>query len=327
MEQQRIEKFEMPIIGGIYSDLTKLDFSFIDIRLIEVHSSSLDDYITEIEPEISHLNLGFVDDIREKDYRDNPNKKYAIVKNNIKEDFDQEDIYNVYRLLLIVYPSDLQIEYIIEFYESDGLMQTSSMSLFDKNWSGHYESDLLMIFAVEDANYDDYNEFNKFSKLYFSRLKNEGYLGLVIENYIASFSASRLHYKYLNLCMALESMISGPQELSYRLRRTVAILCGKSAWYCKHIFNNMNDFYTLRSKIIHGEEYSYDKLIKYLPKLRALVSRVIIELLIHNIETNVELNDIVTKIGFGERKKISKDWQHFDLNITTWVETNVRSID
>ena len=315
--------FEIPILSGIYSDLSILDFSFLNIKLIEVKSQTFEDYLKEIEPKLSPINTGFLDAILEDDYNDNPDRKYAIVEDNPKNGIDLNNIYNVYQLLLIIFPSDLQIEFIIEFHCDDGIWQSPSMSSFYKRLSNYEREDLFLLMASDD----ELQELNRFSKKYFSKLKMEGYLGIAIENYISSFSASRDEYKYLNLCMGLESIIPGSHELTYRLRRNVAILCGKNAWHCKHIYNNINKFYALRSKIIHGEKYSEDQLEKYLPKIRALVSRLIIELMIHDIDTNVALNERITELGYGDRSRISKNWEHFDLNISTWVVANIRSLD
>ena len=55
-------------------------------------------------------------------------------------------------------------------------------------------------------------------------------------------------------------------------------------------------------------------------------TRTIIELLIHNIPTNGDLDKIITELGFGDRSEISRGWKHYELNILTVVDTNWREL-
>lgn len=191
-------------------------------------------------------------------------------------------------------------------------------------------STFLYVLISKRGDYENYlfsddeylEEINEYIRLVFDRLNLTNYIGIAIENYLTSYSASHIHYQYLTLCIALESIISGNQELIYRIRRSVAILCGKDLFNCHRIYDNLNKLYTLRSKIIHGESFDYKKVAEYLPPLKSIVSRTIIELLIHNIPTNTELNLKITEVGFGDRTKISESWKHFTLNIITHVESN-----
>ena len=125
----------------------------------------------------------------------------------------------------------------------------------------------------------------------------------------------------------MESIINGSEELNYRLKRGVAILCGDNEFSSEIIYDNLKIIYSLRSKIIHGEKYKTEKVKNYLPHLKALVSRTIIELIIHDISNTNELNKIITKIGFGERYKISNDWKKYDFNINTIAESNFSELE
>jgi hypothetical protein len=190
------------------------------------------------------------------------------------------------------------------------------MLSWNKTVTGEYPGEPLI--AVNE----DVKEINEFAKLYFDRLNLENYIGIAIENYLTSFNSSHLHYQYLTLCIALESIIHGDNEVTYRLRRTIAVLCGKDVFNCNIIFENLNKLYKLRSKIIHGEEYNIEKVQEYMQPLKAIVSRAIIELLIHNIPTNKELNENVTRLAFGDRYKITDSWKSYKLNISTIVDSN-----
>jgi hypothetical protein len=308
--KKQIIEYPVPILSGTYFDLTKFDFSFKDICIYDVQSQAFEKYIQDLQPDNECL-LNFIRDLQ-KNIHSEYEKKYAIVKNNPRKDFNYQDILNVWRLLLIIYPSNLQIEHVINYYEQDGFIENSSMSYYENRNNGE------SLFALEE----DVPEVNEFSKRYFDRLNLQNYIGVAIENYLTSYMASHIHYEYLTLCIALESSIYGNQELTYRLRRTVAVLCGKDVFNCNIIYENLNKLYTLRSKIIHGEEYRIDKVIEYLNPLRAIVSRTIIELMIHNISSNKDLNDIITKLGFGDRSKITADWKSYKLNMSTVVASN-----
>lgn len=310
----------IPILSGSYFDLSKFDFSFKNIRIMNISSKEFEDYIESQQPDFKASNMIFFEEIKEiinLEY----DQKYAIVYNDPKKEFNYQDLLNVWKFLLIIFPSDLQIEHEVHFDFEDNFFQRSHMTSWNKQITGEYPGEPL--FAMEE----DVMEINNYAKIVFNRLNLSNYIGIAIENYITSYSASHMHYQYLTLCIALESIIFGNQELTYRLRRTVAILCGKDEWNCKNIFDNLNKLYSLRSKIIHGEDYRLDKVLEYMTPLRAIVSRTIIELLLHNITKNEQLNQRITEIGFGDRQKISENWQHFQLNISTMVESNWKKLE
>src|SRR5690606_34645467 len=114
-----------------------------------------------------------------------------------------------------------------------------------------------------------------FISIHFERLKGDNFITLAIESYLTSYSASHFHFQYLTLCMALESVVDGSQELTYRLKRSIGLLCGDKIDSCKRIYNNINKLYKVRSKIIHGEKYDAPKILKYLSPLKSIVSRTI----------------------------------------------------
>jgi len=307
----------IPIICNSNFDLSKFDFSFKGIKILDVKSDLFEDYIKKLQPDFQKANMVFVHDIRTQIQTENEfDKRFAIVKDNPTENFNYSEIQNVWKLLLILFPSDLQIEHEIYYRHEDNFIQRSHMTTWNRHYTGEYPGENLI------ANDDNIDEVNEYIKLVFERLNNNNYIGIAIENYITSYSASHLHYQYLTLCIALESIINGSQELTYRLKRTIAIICGEDSQNCNIIYSNLNKLYSLRSKIIHGEEYEHNKVSEYIKPLKAIVSRTIIELLIHNIAKNLDLNNKITEIGFGDRLKISDTWKNYKLNEFTIVEIN-----
>lgn len=302
------------ILGKSYYDLSKFDFSFIDISIYNIESEEFENYIESLQPDFKDGNLSFINTIKESIHSDS-DKKYAIVKNKPKEDFNIEDVYNVWKILLIIFPSDLNIEYEVNYQYEDNFFQRTYMSEYEKKYTGEYPGELLF----SDDEYLD--EINEFISKHFERLKGENYITLAIESYLTSFSASHYHFQYLTLCVALESIIYGSNELTYRLRRSIGLLCGEKSSSCEKICENVKKIYKIRSKIIHGEKFRVPKILEYLNPLRSLVSRTIIELLIHNVSNKEELNKKITKLGYGDRTKISPDYQDYELNIITLGET------
>ena len=94
-------------------------------------------------------------------------------------------------------------------------------------------------------------------------------------------------------------------------------------YICKLIFKNVDGIYDLRSKIVHGDKYSDQKIFEFYEYLQSIVSLTIIELLIHNIKDNVELNSKINTLGYGQRKFISMNWKKFELNNQS--ENNIKN--
>lgn len=300
--------FEIPVLKNSTYDLSKFDFSIASIRILNIQSEEFKEYIKGLNPAHEKANFSFFDLIIENIHSD-VDSRFAIIKEDYKQ-FSKQEIYNVHILLLILFPSGLQIENIVHFVEEKSFVQRSSMSSLETKYT-----------TVDDYLYFDdefLKEANEFINLVFTRIDYNNYIGLSIENYMNSFNVSHLHFSYIALCMSLENLINGSQELSYRLKRTTSILCGNTEENSSIIFKNLGKVYNLRSKIVHGEKYTPQEIYTKIEYLRNLVSRALIELLIHNIHSNKELDNITTVLGFGQRNRLSANWKLFKINIMTF---------
>jgi len=307
-------QINIPILAHSYYDLSKFDFSFKDIYIVDIQSDEFKNYISSLQAGSDFSDhYTFVEDIIKEIYFDYQ-KYYAIIKKDARTNYDYREINNVYKILLIIFPSDLQILHELHFDESEGIINSGGMSSWNERITGDYPGKYML----SHANYLD--EINDFIKVVFDRLKQDNYIGLSIYHYLISFDTSHLHYQYLSLFMVLESAISETSELTYRLRRNTAVLVGESEFTSNTIYTNIGKLYNLRSKIIHGDDYDYQKLIQYTPYLQAMASRTIIELLLHNYPKNKELNHKITQLGFGDKAKISSSYKSYTLNILTYVE-------
>jgi Apea-like HEPN len=313
-EESEIRDIEIPILSGSYFDLELIDFSFKDISIINIQSDAFKDYLGKYStPDNDGYSYAGLQSILD-DIHGIHDKKYAVVPNNPIGEFDGEDIYNVWRILLIIHPSDLQIEYELIYRVSDGFLHTSGYAGHNRRYTGDYPGKPLFNQAAYTP------EVNDFIKRVFPLLKRTDYLGLCIYHYLTSFTASHDHYQYTSLFTALDCLISNGTELQYRLKRGIAILCGKDAFTSNLIYDKVHELAQLRNDIVHGNRYLNVNVQNYLPNLKSLVSRVIIELLIHHI-TQEDLNDAFKKLGFGQRAEISKNWKEYNLNAMAQIES------
>jgi Apea-like HEPN len=314
-EVPEMKDIEVPILSGSYLNLELIDVSFKDISIINIQSQAfknyLDKYSTPDNDGYNYYGLQSIFDDIHGEY----DKKYAVVPNNPIGEFNSEDIYNVWRILLIIHPSDLQIEYELFYRVDDGSLHTSGYAGHGRRYTGDYPGKLLI-------NKKEYvSEINQFIKRVFPLLSRTDYLGLCIYHYLTSYSASHFHYQYTSLFTALDCLISNGSELQYRLKRGIAILCGEDAFTSNLIYDKVHELALLRNDIVHGNPYLMANVNNYLPSLKSLVSRVIIELLIHDIDQG-ELNDAFKRLGFGQREQISKNWKEYRLNILTQADAN-----
>lgn len=308
----RVENLSIPILTGSFFDLQQFDFSFIDIIIMDIQSKAFKQYLKKYQPFAEdQYPLIFINNLEQK-VSVSFEKYYAIVKSNPNEKYNEIDFYTVFKILLVIYPSDLQMEHLIEYH---GANNGPTLSSWNKRYTGKYPGSPLFAKGTP-------SEVNEFLPLIFKRINQHKYITFIIGNYVASFDTPQTKFQFINLCICLESVIDGSDELNYRLRRCIAILCGENDLASNLIFKNLREIYNLRSKIVHGANYDIQKMEEYLPFLKAIVSRIIIELLIHNISTPLLLNEIITKIGFGEREKISKNWKNYTLNLITFSESN-----
>ncbi|AZB34796.1 MULTISPECIES: HEPN domain-containing protein [Chryseobacterium] len=304
-----MKEFEILILRYTKEDLSLFDFGDYNIRILDIQSQEFDNYIKELNPKFHGGNNSFFNAIRDEIHNEKRDKKYAIVKNNPLEKFDYHELYKVYDILLVLFPSALQIQYAVHFQEENGFVQRQRMTTLTEKYQS--EEKYLVIDNLSETKIE---RLNNLIKIIYPRLDYKNYIGLCYDNYYNSYTASHLHFAYITLCMSLENLVHGPQELSYRLKRISSIVAGSTVENCSILFKNLTAVYGLRSKIVHGESYSVEDVISKIDYLRGLVSRIIVELLLHNVKKNKDLGDIITTLGYGQRHLISDAWDFYELN-------------
>ena len=126
-------EFKIPILKNTLFDLSKFNFSFLGIKIYDIQSTEFEKFIKKLNPKfyggnISHFNAVINEIHFEKD------RKYAIVKNNYKENYSEEEIFSVFKLLKIIFPSGLDIAYIVNFQEENNFVQRTSMTIFENKY-------------------------------------------------------------------------------------------------------------------------------------------------------------------------------------------------
>lgn len=301
------------LIAGSYSDISKLDFSKLNLKILKITSEALFDFVDQTKHEsFGDHNKKLFEKYRDKDL--NREHVYALLPIDITKKIEKH--WLVTTTLQVMFPSDISLYAEIDFQFFDNKYL---------HWIGYSE---WPFHARGESYYDNFliypesalEDINEFIDLFITRYEKLSYLKTTVSSYTSSFSEVYYRMSYLSLCISLESIIYGMNELVYRIKRNVAILCGEFEIDCWTLFKNIDKIYSLRSQIVHGEEYKYELIEKYLPYLRSLVSRTIIELVSLNQPDKATLNNKLTEIGFGDKGKISKDYKLFYFNSRTMIK-------
>lgn len=291
--------FKVLIVSNSNSDLTLLKFK--EFEILNVQS---EEFLSFCENSFTREEE-FLDKI-EEDFKYDRIERYAIVKKSI-EKFGARKIDNIFSFLLILFPSVLTVEYILNYnIVAEKLRYSDS---FYNDQKSHSISEKFLTFENNDV-----KDINNFIELHFSTFQNINYLKSSIQHYLNAFDSNYSHFSFIAFCICLESITDGNAELVYRIARNVAVICGKDEVSSMIIFKNIKKAYALRSKIVHGSDFSDETVSDYLYYLELICSKLIVELLKHNITKIENLNEKITSLGFGQKEKISIGWQETTFN-------------
>jgi hypothetical protein len=322
MNSTDLRDLQFFVLRGTLSDLSVFDFYNYNAKIQDVNDPKFKEFLDQYPSPLGNdynwkVFQEFLDEVKGTE------NIYALLPINLTKQFSEDDLYHCYSILLLLFPSDLTINYIVDFQ----LINNKQLS-----YSGH--ADYGFHSTGYENYYDNYTfvqenylvEVNEFISIFKTRYKRIKYINNALESYVASFRYLKVHQCYLDLCIALESIIEGPNEIQYRIKHHVAVLCAENEDRAKIIFNNLSKIYSLRSKIIHGESYDYNKVFEYLPYLRGLVSRMIIELILLNIPVRSTLDSILTFAGYRKQPNLSTEYKAMTLNISSYTDTFKREL-
>jgi hypothetical protein len=302
------------VVRGSAFDLTRLDFSFANYQFVPINSLLIEEYLGITSGRTSE----YLERVRSETTlgRWEPSKAaYAILPIDPNNASTVKALRCLW-LLTIVYPSDIYRAYDIRLWRHSPDHVIDTMLVVHDDQSS---------FNPLDISENRLEELHDFVQLVFDRVGNDGFASQVIDLYLQSKQSSLTYHRYLSLMMALETILASTSEIVYRLKRAVAVILGRTLENSSMFFQMVDYMYGLRSKIVHGEKFDRDEVNYYLPTLEQLVSRLIIELLVHNIEKKETVGEIVTRLGFGDYKKISEGHKEFILNDETYALFDLES--
>lgn len=221
--------------------------------------------------------------------------------------------------LKILYPSNIKIYNVFH-------VQLINNELYFAGYKSYYykprESDNedLYKYSLEIESEEIIPEINRFLKL-FHDWQPMDYIKRALDYYLSSFDVNFDEMKFLALCISLETVVDTSEQLTYRFKRNLAILCGGSEiTECRTLFKNINKLYTIRSQIVHsGPPIPDQNFLIYFNFAQLLCSRMILEMLLHSIPTINKLNELLTESGFGQAHLLSVNYQSCLVNNSNWM--------
>ncbi len=295
-----IFEVKIALICGTSFDISEFDLSFFGIRAMRIDSDEFKYYISEHSGEFDCWS-SFKEILEERSPDHAGDLIIAFCPKEYSKPIDEQAIRNCHEAILLAFPSSLFVNYIFDFQsDGDGKLMPPGYSMWN-GWGFDYWDNLLKTSTSE------VERVNEFLKVYSNKSISHKYINRAISFYAMSFESSRIHEAYIGLVTCLETVVQGSEQLTYRLKRNVAVLVGVSRESASTIFINVGKLYTVRSKIVHGEKLDNKAVFDYLNYLRSLASRLIIELIAHNLPLD-ELNKRINESAFGDRDKLSKKY-------------------
>ncbi len=302
-------------------DISQLDFSSLGIKVLKMMSPEFMEFITQNSFEHEgkkafSYNFRSFQSLNEELH--NTTSFVSIPLDAITKQEDYAELnYQLqlpYHILQILSPSKIQIKEQVHFDVSDmNELNSSSATVYNFKSTFSYPNKNINIPNIEGA--------NKLIEKY-SRLKDTTPFKVASESYLTCFEINFYHMQFLSLIMTMESIVQGSQELSYRLKRGIAIICGRDKDSSKRIFDNLSKVYKLRSKIAHGDKYDLETIHGYIPFLINLASLYLFELLNHEIQDKKSLNDKLTEIGFGQGQLLSNNYERIVVDEELFNKVN-----
>lgn len=124
------------------------------------------------------------------------------------------------------------------------------------------------------------------------------FLQFAFENFELSYEIQNKNLQFLTLMNGMEALFNtGGAEISYKLRRNVAVLLGEDEEDSKTIESNMKTLYGIRSNIVHNGHAKINE--KELSNLREYLRQSIISCHKLNLDKDF-IFDLLSRRGFGD---------------------------
>ena len=234
----------------------------------------------------------------------------------------EHDYFEAIEAIRVIHPSEIYIRNILgaQYFEGQGIYFSSWATYSTYHWY-KYEESQEHYFIYPEENLKETNEFLAFYKKNYNK---RDYIRNAIRYYSDSFRVNSSEMSFICLCICLETVVPGKEQLSYRFKRNLSVLCSDSSERGKKIYSKANQLYGYRSKLVHSGMTSKDfkKFDLFFEYAQILASRMIIEMLLHDIPNIEDLDKKITELGFGQKKEISENYKEFRGNISTWIKVS-----
>lgn len=222
----------------------------------------------------------------------------------IKAD-EEERVWAFYRFLTLIKPSCLRSPvtvFNIEYHIKDGqkhlhqILSVSSWPSFD-----HFN------FVDRLVLKDDFVNANYILDKFLKKAADSGFEKLM-DVYIAATANTHDYLRFVLFMMLIETLIvdDETQGITFKIRRTCAVLLGFSEKLSDTIFSNINKLYAVRSKIVHSADSKTltDEKLYY---LHAIVCAVLQTFIVADIDLK-RVFSTTNKFGFGQRPLLLKQY-------------------
>lgn len=337
-----MDKYKSTLIG-VFANTSfgfeYLDFSFVNLRTFKIdheEPNKFKEFIYSISPPTKEHDSRNWSEANYKHYRGLINPKHlrpnliALVPINLDEPVSELTIEILEAVLLIMFPSDFKL-YMLDSYVNDdgeGFLHNSSLDFRFENHH-RWDKDQNVVYNPLAVDISKLKEINSFIRNAYDAVEKLRYLRVSVNSYVRSFKHFYMDMPYVNLCMALESIVSPMTEINYRLARSIAVICSTDKETGRAIFSNVKTFYDVRSKIVHGSNYEENIIQKYFFHLQALVSRTLIELisLKDTFTTSKDLTKWIDESGYGDKTHLSNYvYQDFNSNIAGLIKIHIKHL-
>jgi len=313
-------------VGGTYIDFDHLDLTPWGIKGGLVESKNIEEFIRSNSiPEMAESNWKLVKDASQSaDGRGGPGMHGDWEYMNLLWPLDfnnppsEDDYFEAIGAIKVIHPSELYILNILgaQYFEGKGISFSGWSNYNHYHWN-KYQDPESHYFVYPEENISETNTFLSFYKANF---KKRDYIRNAIRYYLDSFNANSIEMSFICLCICLETIVPGSEQLSYRFKRNLAVLCSESNEKGKKIYKNASLLYGYRSKLVHSgmNRNDFNKFDLFFEYAQILASRMIIEMLLHDVPNIEDLDKKLTELGFGQGYKISEGYKKFHGNIFTW---------
>lgn len=318
------------VVGGTFIDFAHLDLSpwriqggFVESKKTEdfIRNNSMtdsDDRNWKLVKDISQSSDGLGGSGMHGDW-EFMNLLWPIDFNNPPT---EEEYFEAIGAIKIIHPSELYIQNIInaQYFPEKGIY-FSGWSTFNHHYWQKYKEPRNHYFIYPEEYIE---ETNKFLAFYKGSHKKRNYIRNAIRYYLDSFNVNSVEMSFICLCICLETIVPGKEQLSYRFRRNLAVLCADSYDSGEKIYTNAKLLYEYRSKLVHSgmTKKDFNKFELFFEYAQIIASRMIIEMLLHDLPSIEELDKKLTEFGFGQGSTITKGYKKFQGNNTTWLKVS-----